>query len=113
MKIKKGQIYFADLPNNIGHVQAGNRPVIIIQNNIGNLYSPTVIVACITSQLKKPKQPTHIIFRGLKGKIKGGMILCEQLYTINKTDLKTLIGTLNTNGLKALDTALKVSLSIK
>jgi mRNA interferase MazF len=112
MLIKRGQIYFANLPMNVGHVQTGTRPVVIIQNNTGNQHSPTVIVACITSQLKKPEQPTHIMFSGFPGKIKNGMILCEQLYTIDKTQLKKLIGSLNEHGQKELDKALKVSLSL-
>jgi mRNA interferase MazF len=112
MIVKRGQIYFADLPMNVGHVQSGTRPVVIIQNNIGNQHSPTVIVACITSQLKKPEQPTHLMFKGSPDSFKNGMILCEQLYTIDKTKLKRLIGSLNTHGLNELDKALKVSLSL-
>lgn len=112
MLVKRGQIYFADLPMNIGHVQSGTRPVVIIQNDIGNQHSPTVIVACITSQIKKPYQPTHLVFKGSPGNIKNGMVLCEQLYTLDKTKLKTLIGSLNEHGLSKLDRALKISLAL-
>ena len=112
MRIQKGQIYYANLPIFTGHTQRGTRPVVIISNNIGNVHSPTVIVACITSQIKKTNLPTHLIFRGSPGKIKTGMILCEQIYTIDKSELLTHIGNLTEQGIQRLNIALKDSLEI-
>lgn len=112
MIVKKGQIYLADIPSLTGHPQKGRRPVVIIQNDTGNKHSPTVIVACLTSQIKKTDQPTHLIFRDFPGRIKEGMILFEQIHTIDKAHLIFRLGELNETGLKALNKALKVSLDL-
>ena len=111
-KILKGQVYFADLPTDLGHIQSGKRPVVIVQNNIGNEFSQTVIVATLTTQMKKIHQPTHVIINGVPPLIKNGQVLCEQLYTLNKDQLVTYIGELKPVDILRVDLALKISLGL-
>ena len=109
--IKRGDLYFADLSPVVGSEQGGLRPVLIIQNDIGNKYSPTVIAAAITSQLNKAKLPTHIeIKAGDYGLPKDSVILLEQIRTIDKRRLKEKIGVLASDTLKRADRALLISL---
>ena len=106
MDIKRGEIYFADLGNeNIGSEQSGTRPVLIIQNNIGNKYSPTVIVACITSKIFKNEIPTHV-------RIDQGLVLCEQIKTIDKTRLREKVTELRTSDIDKVNRAVKLSLGL-
>jgi len=110
-QIKRGELYYADLSPVIGSEQGGMRPVLIIQNDIGNKYSPTVIAAAITSQLNKAKLPTHIeIKAGEYGLPKDSVILLEQIRTIDKKRLKEKIGVLKVEVLKRADKALLISL---
>ena len=114
--INRGELYFADLENQvIGSEQAGTRPVVIIQNNIGNYYSPTVIIAPITSKVRiKAKLPTHIILETNSKRLKKkSMILVEQIRVIDKLRLRSYIGALNNAELKALDKALIIALGIE
>ena len=93
MIIKRGDMYYADLSPVIGSEQGGIRPVLIIQNDLGNKYSPTVIAAAITSQMNKAKLPTHIEIKGDKKGLKNNsVILAEQIRTIDKSRLKEKIG---------------------
>ncbi|MGB4231650.1 MAG: type II toxin-antitoxin system PemK/MazF family toxin, partial [bacterium] len=93
MNVRRGDIYYADLSPVVGSEQGGVRPVIVIQNDIGNRYSPTTIVAAITSQIDKAKLPTHIeISANEFGLDKDSVILLEQIRTIDKRRLKTRIG---------------------
>ena len=109
--IKRGDLYFADLSPVVGSEQGGLRPVLIIQNDIGNKYSPTVIAAAVTSQLNKAKLPTHIeIKAGDYGLPKDSVILLEQIRTIDKRRLKEKIGILASDTLKRADRALLISL---
>ena len=106
MEYKRGDIFFADLGScNIGSEQTGTRPVVIIQNDIGNRYAPTVIVACITSSQSKTPIPTHV-------SIEHGLVLCEQLKTIDKSRLLTRIARLASDDLFRIDHALRLSLAI-
>ncbi len=110
--IKRGELYYADLSPVVGSEQGGVRPVLIIQNDIGNKYSPTVIVAAITSQINKAKIPTHIelsakVFTGLQ---KDSVVLLEQLRTLDKRRLKEKIGELDDVKMKNINSALLVSL---
>jgi len=106
MDIKRGEIYFAELGNdNIGSEQSGTRPVLIIQNNIGNRYSPTVIVACVTSKIFKNEIPTHV-------KWENSLILCEQIKTIDKVRLRTKIATLNEFTMERVNKALRLSIGL-
>ena len=105
----RGEIYIARLKGS-GSIQNGVRPVVVIQNDVGNEHSPTTIVACVTKQLKKEFQPTHVLLEYHENV--SGMILCEQLYTLNKTDLTKMVGHLSDSELGLLNKALQVSLGI-
>lgn len=114
MVIKKGDIYFADLSPVVGSEQGGVRPVLVVQNDVGNKYSPTIIVAAVTSQMNKAKLPTHVEINALgNGLSKDSVILLEQLRTIDKKRLKERIGTLNEELMPTVDEALSVSLGIQ
>ncbi len=109
--IKRGEIYYADLSPVIGSEQGGTRPVLIIQNDIGNKYSPTVIVSAITSQLTKAKLPTHIeIKKGQFGLAKDSVVLLEQIRTLDKRRLKDKIGTLDERFMRLINRAMLISL---
>jgi len=108
--IRRGEIYYADLSPVIGSEQGGIRPVLVIQNDIGNKYSPTIIIAAITSQINKAKLPTHIEISALEyGLPKDSVILLEQIRTIDKRRLKEKIGFLSLDTMKKVDEALQVS----
>lgn len=111
-QIRKGEIYLADLKQNIGNVQAGRRPVVIIQNNIGNKHSGTTIIACITSKNKKVNQPTHVFVKYVESDISIGQILTEQIITVNQSCLLKKIGSLNTESILRLNEAIKISLAL-
>lgn len=109
--IKRGEIYYADLSPVIGSEQGGVRPVLVVQNDVGNKYSPTVIAAAITSQLEKAKLPTHISIPAEKcGLSKNSVVLLEQIRTIDKTRLKEKVGELPTSMMTKVNEALLVSL---
>ena len=109
--IKRGEIYYADLSPVVGSEQGGVRPVLIIQNNIGNKYSPTVIASAVTSQMTKAKLPTHIEVRqGQFGLPKDSVILLEQIRTLDKRRLKEKIGILDEETLQKVDKAILISL---
>lgn len=111
--VKKGDLYFADLSPVIGSEQGGVRPVLVVQNNVGNKYSPTIIVAAVTSQKNKANLPTHVeIAADGNGLSKNSVVLLEQLRTIDKKRLKERIGTINQERLPDVDEALGVSLGI-
>ncbi len=96
MVVKKGDLYFADLSPVVGSEQGGVRPVLVVQNDVGNKYSPTIIVAAVTSQINKAKLPTHVELRASDGGLsKNSVVLLEQLRTIDKRRLKEHIGTLS------------------
>ena len=111
--MKRGDIFYADLRPVIGSEQGGIRPVLIIQNDVGNRHSPTVICAAITSKMNKAKLPTHIeIDANQYGIEKDSVILLEQLRTIDKQRLKERIGALSENQIPDVEKALSVSLGI-
>ena len=112
MEILRGELYYADLSPVIGSEQGGVRPVLIVQNDIGNKYSPTVIVAAITSQLNKAKLPTHIEVGTNYGLSKDSVILLEQLRTLDKRRLQEKIGELDNIKLRQVDNALRISVSV-
>lgn len=111
--IKRGQIYYADLSPVVGSEQGGVRPVLIIQNDIGNKYSPTVIIAIITTRKTKAKLPTHIWLSVADGFKANSMVELEQLRTIDKSRLKKYIGEVQEGEQRLIDEALKISLAIK
>lgn len=113
MIIKRGDIFYADLRPVIGSEQGGIRPVLIIQNDVGNKHSPTVICAAITSKMNKAKLPTHVEIDAKKYEImKDSVILLEQLRTIDKKRLKDKVCHLDQSILKEVDQALLVSLEL-
>ena len=113
MSIKKGDLYFADLSPVTGSEQGGIRPVLVVQNDVGHKYSPTIIVAAVTSRRNKADLPTHVeIAADGNGLSKNSVILLEQLRTIDKTRLKERIGTIDRNRLPEVNEALSVSLGI-
>ena len=111
--VKRGGIFYADLGSGEGVVAKGKRPVIIIQNDIGNQYAPTVVVAAITSNLTRPKLPTHIaILSGESGLPVDSVILLDQIFTLDKNKLIKRIGTVNDAVLEQIDNALGISLGL-
>ncbi len=113
MIIKRGDIYYADLSPVIGSEQGGVRPVLVVQNDVGNKYSPTVIAAAITSQINKAKLPTHIEVDALQfGLSKDSVILLEQVRTIDKKRLKEKIGHLEGDLMDKVNDALGISFGL-
>ena len=111
--IKRGELYYADLSPVFGSEQGGVRPVLVVQNDIGNKYSPTIIAAAITSKLDKAKLPTHIELNALDyGLMKDSVILLEQIRTIDKRRLKERIGALDDTVMKRVDLGLGISLGV-
>ena len=108
--IKRGDLYYADLSPVIGSEQGGVRPVLVVQNNIGNKYSPTIIAAAITSQMNKVKLPTHIDLPVDSGLQKNSVALLEQIRTIDKTRLRDKIGSVDMSIMEKVNSALLVSL---
>jgi mRNA interferase MazF len=112
--IKRGEIYFAHLNPVIGSEQGGTRPVLVVQNDVGNQYSPTTIILAITSQINKAKLPTHVELEAKSyGLERDSVILAEQIRTIDKTRLKQRIANLNEDTMKKVDQALKISLGLE
>ncbi len=113
MVIKRGDMYYADLSPVVGSEQGGIRPVLIIQNNVGNKYSPTVIAAAITSQTSKNRLPTHInIDSSDFGLMKNSVILTEQIRTIDKSRLKEKIGQVDDETMIQVNSALGISFGL-
>ena len=113
MQVRKGDIFFADLSPVVGSEQGGVRQVLVVQNDIGNRFSPTIIVAAVTSQTNKAKLPTHVpISAEGNGLSRDSVVLLEQLRTIDKKRLREHIGTVGTNVIDVVDEALSVSLGI-
>jgi len=113
MNIKRGDIYYADLSPVVGSEQGGLRPVLIVQNDVGNRYSPTVIAAAITSKMGKARLPTHIDISGDgAGLSKDSVILLEQVRTIDKKRLKEKMGHLDDKTMGSVNNAIQVSLGL-
>lgn len=110
MTIKRGELYYADLSPVVGSEQGGVRPVLVVQNDVGNKYSPTVIAAAVTSKLNKAKLPTHIELPSSFGLAKDSVVLLEQIRTIDKKRLKERIGELPPPTMKRVDKAILISL---
>ena len=113
MNIKRGDIYYADLSPVVGSEQGGVRPVLIVQNDIGNKYSPTVIAAAITSQQFKTKLPTHIsVDAAVCGLSKDSVVLLEQIRTLDEQRLKEKMGNLPETDMSRINNALSVSVGL-
>ncbi len=113
MTVRRGDIYYADLSPVVGSEQGGLRPVLIIQNDVGNRYSPTVIAAAITSQLSKARLPTHIdVYADRYGLAKDSVVLLEQIRTIDKRRLKEKMGHLDDAVMQKVNDAISVSFGL-
>ncbi|MDR2519692.1 MAG: type II toxin-antitoxin system PemK/MazF family toxin [Eubacteriaceae bacterium] len=113
MNIKRGDVYYADLSPIVGSEQGGVRPVLVLQNDIGNKYSPTVIVSAITSQTNKNKLPTHIQLYSGSGLSKDSVVLLEQIRTIYKQRLKEKIGHIDEHTMGQVNDALTISFGMQ
>ena len=112
--IHRGDIYYADLSPVVGSEQGGLRPVLIVQNEAGNKFSPTVIAAAITSKTDKAKLPTHIeLSAGISGLSKNSVVLLEQVRTIDKTRLKEKMGSVDATAMNKVDRALSISFGLQ
>ncbi len=113
MKVSRGDVYYADLNPVVGSEQGGVRPVLIIQNDIGNKYSPTVIISAITSRIDKAKLPTHVEIGSETNELeKDSVILLEQIRTIDKKRLQRQVTHLDEKTLKKVDRAIEISLGL-
>lgn len=113
MQVRRGDIYYADLSPVVGSEQGGIRPVLIIQNDIGNRHSPTVICAAITSKMNKAKLPTHVeIDAGRYQIVKNSVVLLEQIRTIDKQRLKEMVCHVDKTLMRKVDEALRISLEL-
>ncbi len=113
MEVNRGDIFYADLSPVVGSEQGGVRPVLVVQNNVGNKFSPTVIIAAITSQLTKAKLPTHIELEKNKfNLLKDSVVLLEQIRTLDKRRLKDKISSIDYLTMQKVDVAIMVSLGI-
>lgn len=111
-EVLRGQMYYADLDPVIGSEQGGNRPVLVIQNNVGNRHSPTIIIAPITARVKKVHQPTHIGIPPYFGLPQNSMAMLEQIRTIDKGRLGSYIGCLDDDVMDYVDKALGISVGL-
>lgn len=113
MIIKRGDIFYADLSPVVGSEQGGVRPVVILQNDVGNKYSPTTIVAAITSQMNKTKLPTHVKVKAATNDLpNNSVILLEQVRTIDKKRLREKIGKFSSKIMEDIDEAIKISFGL-
>lgn len=113
LNVKRGEIYYADLSPVVGSEQGGVRPVLIVQNDVGNRYSPTVIAAAITSQREKSRLPTHIELNSTScGLSKDSIVLLEQIRTIDKKRLKERMGQLDDGSMGKINRALTISFGL-
>ncbi|MEA4912361.1 MAG: type II toxin-antitoxin system PemK/MazF family toxin [Oscillospiraceae bacterium] len=113
MNIRRGEVFYADLSPVVGSEQGGVRPVLIVQNDVGNRYSPTVIAAAITSKNDKTDLPTHIkLHAGECGLTKDSIVLLEQIRTIDKRRLRERMGAVNENAMDRINEALSVSFGL-
>ncbi|MGL5514114.1 MAG: type II toxin-antitoxin system PemK/MazF family toxin [Sporomusa sp.] len=113
MIVKRGDIYYANLSPVVGSEQGGHRPVLVIQNDVGNKYSPTVIVAAITSQISKAKLPTHVEISATQYNLdKDSVVLLEQLRTIDKRRLRDKVTHLSEEIMGKVDEAIRISIGL-
>ena len=111
--VRRGEIYYADLSPVVGSEQGGVRPVLIVQNDVGNKHSPTVIAAAITSQREKAKLPTHIELRAAScGLSRDSVVLLEQIRTIDKRRLREKMGELDAPSMSQVNNALEISFGL-
>ena len=110
LNVKRGELYYADLSPVVGSEQGGIRPILIVHNDVGNKYSPTIIAAAVTSKINKAKLPTHIEIPSAYGLVKDSVILLEQIRTLDKRRLKERIGELPEATMLKVNRAILISL---
>ena len=113
MIVKRGEVYFANLNPVVGSEQGGKRPVVIIQNDIGNTYSTTTIIAPITTKDRHSRVPTHVSISKKTEPLRDSVAMLEQIRTIEKSRLKKCIGTLSDETMKKIDDAVLISIGVK
>ena len=115
MLVKRGDLYYANLSPVLGSEQGGVRPVVVIQNDVGNRYSPTIIVAPVTSRQTKTKMPTHVSIVASEeyGLPRDSVVLLEQIRTIDKQRLKDKIGSFDSRKMIQIDNAINISLAVE
>lgn len=113
MIVKRGEVYFANLNPVVGSEQGGKRPVVIIQNDIGNTYSTTTIIAPITTNNRHSRLPTHVSISNKTEPLRDSVAMLEQIRTIEKSRLKKCIGTLSDETMKKIDDAVLISIGVK
>ena len=112
--VQRGEVYWLELPGGSGSQQSRRRPVLIIQNDVGNRYSPTTIVVAITSQPRRRAYPFHVAFTAEEGSLRlDGTVLCEQIQTVDQTRLEAIAGGLSESKMAEVDEALHRSLGLK
>lgn len=111
--IRRGALFYADLNPVVGSEQGGTRPVLILQNDVGNYYSPTMVAAAITSRRDKARLPTHILLEDVPGLAPRSLLLLEQIRTIDRRRLRGYIGQIDKGKMKEIDTALAVSVGLR
>lgn len=113
MNVRRGDVFYAELNPVVGSEQGGTRPVLVVQNDIGNQYSPTTVIAAITSQIQKAKLPTHVEIDSKKGGMeRDSVILLEQIRTIDKSRLRQKIAFLDEDIMKKVNHGLEISLGL-
>lgn len=112
-RIYRGDIFYVDFGNQPGSAVHGIRPAMVVQNDVGNWHAPTLIVAAITTEIKKLRQPTHVLIGQQFGLPQESMLMLEQLATIDKTALLTYVGTASNEFLESVDKALSISVGIR
>lgn len=112
-KVRRGDLFYAELGETVGSEQRGRRPILVIQNDVGNANSPTVIVAVLTSKVKKMYMPTHLLVGRKEGLPERSVVLFEQITTIDRTRLREYLGTCDANIMKQADRAIKESLELQ
>ena len=112
MNVKRGELYYADLSPVVGSEQGGIRPVLVVQNDVGNKYSPTIIAAAVTSKINKARLPTHIELPSSYGLVKDSVILLEQIRTLDKRRLKEKMGHLDEETMRGVNNAISVSFGL-
>lgn len=111
---RRGDIYLVDLGTNIGSEQGGRRPVLLLQNDVGNHYAPTLIVAPVSSRYwKKSKQPTHSLIEGIENLSSPSVVLAEQIITIDKVRVMKYLGKVPEEQMKGINKAVRVSLGLE
>lgn len=112
-KVHRGDIYYVDFGNQPGSAVHGIRPAMVVQNEVGNRHAPTIIVAAITTEIKKTRQPTHVLLGAQFGLPQESMLMLEQLTTIDKVMLQRYIGTAEEGFMKTVDRALSISVGVR